>query len=48
MKAILKKLDKNSKTYTNLIRAFEGESAARVRYQLFTSQAKKDGYFHIF
>jgi rubrerythrin len=40
-------LDKNSKTYKNLITAFEGESAARVRYQLFSSQAKKDGYFHI-
>jgi rubrerythrin len=47
MKTILKKLDKNSKTYKNLNHAFEGESAARVRYQLFTSQAKKDGYFHV-
>jgi len=42
-----KKLDKNSKTYANLVKAFEGESAARVRYQFFSSQAKKDGFVHI-
>jgi rubrerythrin len=43
----IKKLDKNSQTYKNLMTAFEGESAARVRYQFFSSQAKKDGYVHV-
>jgi rubrerythrin len=38
---------KTSQTYKNLEKAFEGEAAARVRYQFFTSQAKKDGYIHI-
>jgi rubrerythrin len=44
----MKKIDfKKSKTYKNLITAFEGEAAARVRYDFFSSQAKKDGYVHI-
>jgi rubrerythrin len=38
---------KQTETYKNLEKAFEGESAARVRYQIFSSQAKKDGLFHI-
>jgi rubrerythrin len=42
----LKKVDKKSQTYKNLQKAFEGESAARVRYQIFSSQAKKEGYVH--
>lgn len=42
-----KQLSKTSKTYKNLITAFEGEAVARVRYQFFTSQAKKEGYVHI-
>ncbi|GMO17426.1 MAG: rubrerythrin family protein [Mycoplasmoidaceae bacterium] len=42
-----KKLDKNSQTYKNLQTAFEGESGARVRYQIFASQAKKDGLMHV-
>jgi rubrerythrin len=47
MKEKVIKIDKKSKTYQNLIKAFEGESCARVRYQFFSSRAKKDGYFHI-
>jgi rubrerythrin len=43
----MKKLSKSSQTYKNLKTAFEGEAAARVRYQFFSSQAKKDGYVHI-
>lgn len=38
---------KNSKTYENLQTAFAGESQARVKYQFFASQAKKDGYEQI-
>src|SRR5574344_690116 len=33
---------KDSKTYKNLQTAFAGESQARVKYQFFASQAKKD------
>lgn len=40
-------IDKNSKTYKNLLTAFSGESSARVRYEFFSSQAKKDGLVHI-
>ena len=38
---------KNSKTYQNLQKAFAGESQARVKYQFYASQAKKDGYEQI-
>ena len=38
---------KGSKTYENLKTAFAGESQARVKYQFFASQAKKDGYEQI-
>ena len=37
-----------SKTQENLSTAFAGESQARNRYTYFASQAKKDGYVHIF
>ena len=38
---------KTSKTYKNLQTAFAGEAQARVKYQFFASQAKKDGYEQI-
>ena len=38
---------KNSKTYKNLETAFAGESQARVKYEYYSSQAKKDGYEQI-
>lgn len=38
---------KNSKTYLNLQTAFAGESQARVKYQFYASQAKKEGYEQI-
>jgi len=38
---------KDSKTYKNLETAFAGEAQARVKYQYFASQAKKDGYEQI-
>ena len=38
---------KNSKTYLNLQTAFAGEAQARVKYQFYASQAKKDGYEQI-
>jgi rubrerythrin len=41
------KIDEKSKTYQNLQKAFSGESGARVRYQFFSSQAKKEGFIHI-
>lgn len=41
------KLDKNSKTYQNLLAAFSGESQARVKYEYYASRAKKDGYIQI-
>ncbi|MDR0752999.1 MAG: rubrerythrin family protein [Mycoplasmataceae bacterium] len=43
----LNEIDKKSKTYKNLQTAFAGEAQARVRYQFFASQAKKEGYIHI-
>ena len=36
-----------SKTKANLEAAFAGESQARVKYQFYASQAKKDGYEQI-
>jgi len=38
---------KGSKTEQNLMTAFAGESQARVKYQYYASQAKKDGYEQI-
>ena len=35
---------KSSETYKNLQTAFAGEAQARVKYQFFASQAKKDCY----
>ena len=35
---------KGSKTEKNLLAAFAGESQASVKYSLYQSQAKKDGY----
>jgi len=38
---------KGTKTETNLLSAFAGESQARNRYSYFASQAKKDGFVQI-
>ena len=38
---------KGSKTEENLLKAFAGESQARVKYEYYSSQAKKDGYEQI-
>ena len=38
---------KDSKTFQNLATAFAGESQARVKYEYYASQAKKDGYVQI-
>ena len=38
---------KDSKTFQNLATAFAGESQARVKYEYYASQAKKDGYEQI-
>ena len=38
---------KDSKTFENLQTAFAGESQARVKYEVYASQAKKDGYEQI-
>lgn len=38
---------RSSKTRTNLINAFAGESQARNRYSFFASEAKKSGYEQI-
>lgn len=38
---------KGSKTETNLLAAFAGESEARNKYTYFASKAKKDGYEQI-
>ncbi len=38
---------KGSKTETNLITSFAGESQARNRYTYFASQARKEGYVQI-
>ena len=35
---------KDSKTFQNLATAFAGEAQARVKYEYYASQAKKDGY----
>ncbi len=38
---------KGSKTEQNLLKAFAGESQARMRYTMFASQAKKEGFEQI-
>ncbi len=38
---------KGSRTETNILTAFAGESQARNRYTYFASQAKKDGFVQI-
>ena len=38
---------KESKTYANLMAAYAGESQARVKYELFCAQAKKEGFEQI-
>ena len=38
---------KDSKTFQNLATAFAGEAQARVKYEYYASQAKKDGYEQI-
>ena len=38
---------KGSKTEENLKAALAGESQARVKYEFYASQAKKDGYVEI-
>ncbi len=38
---------KGTRTETNLLKAFAGESQARNRYTYFASQAKKDGFVQI-
>jgi rubrerythrin len=38
---------KGSKTEANLMAAFAGETQARVKYEYYASQAKKDGYQEI-
>lgn len=43
----MKKLEQNSKTWKNLEAAFAGESQAAMKYQYFSSRAKKDGYEQI-
>lgn len=38
---------KGTKTEENLLKAFAGESQARVKYEYYASQAKKDGFEQI-
>lgn len=38
---------KGSKTEENLLKAFAGESQARIKYEYYSSKAKKDGYEQI-
>lgn len=38
---------KGTETEKNLLKAFQGESSARVKYEYFASKAKKDGYVQI-
>lgn len=40
----MKKLDKGSKTYENLVDAFKGESMANRRYLYFAKRADVEGY----
>ncbi|MDR1680783.1 MAG: rubrerythrin family protein [Prevotellaceae bacterium] len=43
----MEKTLKGTCTEQNLLKAFAGESQARMRYQLFAKQAKKEGYEQI-
>jgi len=43
----MKNIDKNSKTYKNLMTAFSGESQARNKYTYYASKARKDGFEQI-
>ena len=43
----MEKIEKNSKSYQNLMTAFAGESQARNKYTYFASKAKKEGYEQI-
>jgi rubrerythrin len=43
----MEKSVKGTLTEQNLLKSFAGESQARMRYQLFAKQAKKDGYEQI-
>ncbi|MDR1406299.1 MAG: rubrerythrin family protein [Prevotellaceae bacterium] len=43
----MEKSIKGTRTEQNLLKSFAGESQARMRYQLFAKQAKKDGYEQI-
>lgn len=50
LKKVVNKKTKNfkdSKTYKNLLKAFQGESQACVKYQYYSSKAKKDGFVQI-
>ena len=38
---------KGTKTEKNLLKAFAGESQARMRYSMYASKAKKEGYEQI-
>ena len=38
---------KETKTEQNLLKSFAGESQARMRYDYFAKQAKKEGYEQI-
>lgn len=40
----MSKYDLKSDTYQNLLKAFESECLARVKYEFFASVAKKEGY----
>lgn len=42
----MKKLE-GTKTHANLMAAYAGESQARVKYQYYAAQARKDGYEQI-
>lgn len=42
-----KQLEKDSKTWKNLEAALAGESQAAIKYQFFSSRAKKDGFEQI-
>jgi rubrerythrin len=44
---MMEKSIKGTKTETNLLKAFAGESQARNRYEFFVSQARKEGLEHI-
>lgn len=37
----------NSKTFENLLKAFAGESMARMRYTYYAKEAKKEGYVQV-